>query len=102
MQASSGHRPPSEIANYVITLAVVIGASLRGWAYRMPGIDGFAVAKQLRASANGSAIKLVALTGWGGPDDRQRTQATGFDHHFVKPITVDDLEAITATGDGRA
>jgi nitrogen-specific signal transduction histidine kinase/CheY-like chemotaxis protein len=68
----------------------------------MPGIDGFAVAKELRASANGSAIKLVALTGWGGPEDRQRTQVTGFDHHFVKPITVDDLEAITATSDGRA
>jgi signal transduction histidine kinase len=68
----------------------------------MPGIDGFAVARELRASANGSAIKLVALTGWGGPDDRQRTQATGFDHHFVKPITVNDLELITAGGDGRA
>lgn len=62
----------------------------------MPGMDGFAVAKQLRASANGSAIKLVALTGWGGPDDRERTQATGFDHHFVKPITIEALESITA------
>jgi CheY-like chemotaxis protein len=68
----------------------------------MPGIDGFAVAKELRASANGAAIKLVALTGWGGPDDRQRTQATGFDHHFVKPITVEALESITAPGGGRA
>jgi CheY-like chemotaxis protein len=68
----------------------------------MPGIDGFAVAKELRASANGSSIKLVALTGWGGPDDRQRTQATGFDHHFVKPITIEALESITAVGDGRA
>jgi signal transduction histidine kinase len=68
----------------------------------MPGIDGFAVAKELRASANGSAIKLVALTGWGGPDDRQRTQATGFDHHFVKPITMDDLDSITAGSAVRA
>jgi signal transduction histidine kinase/CheY-like chemotaxis protein len=68
----------------------------------MPGIDGFAVAKELRASANGSTIKLVALTGWGGPDDRRRTQATGFDHHFVKPITTEDLDSITATGDARA
>jgi signal transduction histidine kinase len=68
----------------------------------MPGIDGFAVAKGLRSSANGSAIKIVALTGWGGPDDRQRTQATGFDHHFVKPITPDVLDSITAAADGRA
>jgi len=68
----------------------------------MPGIDGFAVAKELRASANGAAIKLVALTGWGGADDRQRTQATGFDHHFVKPITAEALESITAPGAGRA
>jgi signal transduction histidine kinase/ActR/RegA family two-component response regulator len=68
----------------------------------MPGIDGFAVAKALRASANGSAIKLVALTGWGGPDDRERTQAIGFDHHFVKPITIEALESITAVSDDRA
>lgn len=67
----------------------------------MPGIDGFGVAKELRASA-GHAIKLVALTGWGGPDDRQRTQATGFDHHFVKPITPEDLDSITAASDARA
>ena len=61
----------------------------------MPGMDGFQLARQMRGSPGGDAIKLVALTGWGGPEDRERTQAAGFDHHLVKPITSEDLHAVT-------
>jgi len=62
----------------------------------MPGMDGYELARQLRKLPGGESIVLVALTGWGGPRDRERTKAAGFDHHFVKPIAVDDLTAVTA------
>jgi CheY-like chemotaxis protein len=39
---------------------------------------------------------LVALTGWGQPDDRRRSQEAGFDHHFVKPIDPSALARILA------
>jgi CheY-like chemotaxis protein len=61
----------------------------------MPGMDGCQLARQLRGLPGGEAIKLVALTGWGSSDDRERTQAAGFDHHLVKPITSEDLNAVT-------
>jgi CheY-like chemotaxis protein len=51
----------------------------------MPGISGYDVARQLRASALGPDLTLVAVTGWGQPEDRRRTAEAGFDHHLVKP-----------------
>ena len=57
----------------------------------MPGLSGYDVARRLRAHASSDALTLVALTGWGQPEDRRRTAETGFDHHLVKPA---DLAAI--------
>ena len=37
---------------------------------------------------------LVALTGWGQPEDRRRTKAAGFDHHLVKPVDADALDLL--------
>jgi CheY-like chemotaxis protein len=37
-------------------------------------------------------VRLVALTGHGRDEDRQRTRAAGFDHHLVKPVDLDELE----------
>ena len=51
----------------------------------MPGLSGYDVARMLRASAIGTQPVLVAVTGWGQPDDRRRTLDAGFDHHLVKP-----------------
>ena len=51
----------------------------------MPGLSGYDVARMLRASPGGERLVLVAVTGWGQPDDRQRTADAGFDHHLVKP-----------------
>jgi CheY-like chemotaxis protein len=39
---------------------------------------------------------LVALTGWGQTEDRQRTKAAGFDHHFVKPVEAEALRSLFA------
>ena len=54
-------------------------------------MDGFEVAQRLRATESGRAARLVALTGYGDPSDRARTQAAGFDEHLVKPLGRDEL-----------
>jgi signal transduction histidine kinase len=58
----------------------------------MPGLSGYEVARRLRVIA-GSALTLVAVTGWGHAEDRRRTAEAGFDHHLVKPA---DMAAISA------
>ena len=45
---------------------------------------------------------LVAVTGYGQPDDRRRTREAGFDHHLVKPVDFDALHALLATVPQRA
>ena len=63
----------------------------------MPDIDGFEVARQIRANADYNNVVLIALTGWGQPDDRNRTQEAGFDHHLVKPADIKALQALLIT-----
>ena len=60
---------------------------------RMPQVDGLAAARMLRKRAWARKLVLYALTGWGEARDRGRTREAGFDRHFVKPVTVDDLLA---------
>lgn len=62
----------------------------------MPGMDGFETAQRLRATPEGAAATLVALTGWGGEETRARTKAAGFDLHLTKPASVDDLRRALA------
>jgi len=59
----------------------------------LPILDGFEVARRVRA-ALGPGISLVALTGYGQPEDRQRTVAAGFDAHLTKPVDLAELEAV--------
>lgn len=61
----------------------------------MPGMDGYEVARKLRESPRGRELTIIALTGWGGKDDRRRTSEAGFDHHLVKPVQIDDLNRVT-------
>ena len=58
----------------------------------LPEMDGLEVARVLRAKL-GSRIRLIALTGYGQPADRERTRAAGFDAHVTKPASVEDLLA---------
>jgi len=59
----------------------------------MPGMDGFAVARQIRATPAHAGLRILALTGWGQAADRARTQAAGFDHHMTKPVDFGALES---------
>ena len=57
----------------------------------MPKMDGYEVARQLRLSPTTSRAKLIALTGWGQQQDRDRTADAGFDAHLVKPVAEAQL-----------
>ncbi len=60
----------------------------------MPGRSGHDVARALRATGSGERLVLVAVTGWGQPEDRQRTTQAGFDHHLVKPPELQAIQDI--------
>jgi CheY-like chemotaxis protein len=62
----------------------------------LPGLDGYAVARRLRA-ALGDRVTLVALTGYGQSEDRRRASEAGFDAHLVKPVDPDVLGRTLAT-----
>jgi signal transduction histidine kinase/ActR/RegA family two-component response regulator len=59
----------------------------------MPGMDGYEVARRIRSSDH-AAVLLIALTGWGQGEDRERSKRAGFDHHLVKPPDIDLLRNI--------
>ena len=63
----------------------------------MPGMDGYEVARRLRALPSGASAALVALTGWGQEEDRRRTREAGFDHHLVKPADFNTLQSLIAS-----
>ena len=60
----------------------------------MPGMDGYDVARALRSRYPERAAKLIALTGWGQEQDRDRARAAGFDHHIVKPADLAALRSL--------
>jgi signal transduction histidine kinase/ActR/RegA family two-component response regulator len=62
----------------------------------LPVMDGYELARRLRAQRGASALRLIAVTGYGQDADRMRAQAAGFDHHLIKPIAVDALVALLA------
>lgn len=62
----------------------------------LPDIDGYAVARRLRANRPGADMRLVALTGYGHETDRARALAAGFDLHIVKPASIEALRSALA------
>ena len=66
----------------------------------LPGRNGFEVAKQIRQQPALQNAVLVAMTGYGGESDLQRSFAAGFDHHLVKPGDFGKLLQILATLSG--
>jgi DNA-binding response OmpR family regulator len=62
----------------------------------LPGLDGYEVARRLRASGRVD-VGLIALTGYGQPNDRQRALDAGFDAHVVKPVDPAHLAAVISS-----
>ncbi len=62
----------------------------------LPGLNGYEVARRIRAMTTTPPPVLVALTGWGQEEDRRRTVEAGFDHHLVKPVDFNALKALLA------
>ena len=62
----------------------------------MPGLNGYEVARRIRAQPWGARIRLIALTGWGQAEDVERARAAGFDHHVTKPVDLDALQELVA------
>jgi CheY-like chemotaxis protein/two-component sensor histidine kinase len=60
----------------------------------MPDITGYEVARRIREQAWGKGICLVAVTGWGQTEDKERAFGAGFDHHLTKPVDPDQLEQL--------
>jgi signal transduction histidine kinase/ActR/RegA family two-component response regulator/putative methionine-R-sulfoxide reductase with GAF domain len=66
----------------------------------MPGMDGYEVARRLRALSppTPGRLRLVALTGYGQDEDRRRARDAGFDHHFTKPVDLEVLRKLLTSG----
>ena len=62
----------------------------------LPVMDGYELARRLRALDGLEAVRLIAVTGYGQRGDRERSAEAGFDAHLVKPVAVDDLVAALA------
>lgn len=62
----------------------------------LPGLDGYEVARRIRASAAPRPV-LIALTGYSQPEDRQRATDAGFDAHLIKPVDPAELSRLLAT-----
>ena len=60
----------------------------------LPGMDGYEVARRMRNSDACRDALIIAVTGYGQEEDRQRSHDAGFDHHLVKPVGIADLRAI--------
>jgi PAS domain S-box-containing protein len=62
----------------------------------MPGMDGYETARRIRALPKGDRVKLVALTGWGQDQIRDRAREAGFDRQLTKPAGLDALQELLA------
>lgn len=60
----------------------------------LPGLDGYEVASRFRSQAPDAGVRLVALTGYGQPEDRVRARDAGFETHIVKPIDPESLKRL--------
>ena len=62
----------------------------------MPQLNGYELARELRADPKTREAVLVAVTGWGQERDRQLARDAGFDRHFVKPVDLGQIVGVLA------
>jgi PAS domain S-box-containing protein len=68
----------------------------------LPGMDGYAVAAELRRDPTTAATRLIAVSGYGQAEDRYRSQEAGFDVHLTKPVDMAELERLLTAGPASA
>jgi len=68
----------------------------------LPDVDGYAIAREVRTRPGMKSVVLVALTGYGQPDDQAQALSAGFDLHVTKPIAADHLDRVLSEFEGRA
>ena len=66
----------------------------------LPGLDGFSVAKRLRAESSLAHMRIIAVTGVADAGDRQRAMEAGIDQHLLKPIDPAFLESLLGSSKG--
>jgi CheY-like chemotaxis protein len=91
--AEMGYEPYTTAdATHIIELALERRPDVIVLDIGLPNVDGYEVARMLKRHPALKAIRLVAHTGYGSPEDRRKAQEAGFDAHLVKPAELDDLE----------
>jgi CheY-like chemotaxis protein len=60
----------------------------------IPEMNGYEVAQAIRSRKNGTRVSLIAVTGYGQPNDRRRAIAAGFDEHLTKPVGYEELRKL--------
>lgn len=65
----------------------------------MPDMNGYEVAEYIRQQSWGKSIVMIAVSGWGQHDDKEKARRAGFNHHFTKPVNSDELEQWLANYD---
>lgn len=63
----------------------------------LPKVDGYEVARRLRLDPENEGVLLIAVTGYGNREDRERGKLSGFDHHLVKPVDLQQLQRLLAS-----
>jgi len=66
----------------------------------MPGIDGYETCRRIRSTHSARRVVVVALTGWGHANDKQRAFAAGFDAHLTKPVDPTAVEELLTLAGG--
>ncbi|WP_437933312.1 GAF domain-containing protein [Sorangium sp. So ce341] len=79
-----------------LTATRELGADIVFLDIGLPGMNGYEVARRLRAERDLSGLFLVALTGWGTEDDRRQAREAGFDHHLTKPVDAAEVKRLVA------
>lgn len=67
----------------------------------LPGMDGYTLARELRSRSETSDSTLIAITGYGRTEDREKSLSAGFQHHLVKPVQYEEIAKVLSAIDSR-